>query len=529
MPFLDTEVLRLSGDAVGARGSGKTLLAAWIIFHTFLAGIGWICIDPMGKLSEYLLERIIAAGDPGLWKRVIYIPVGGLVFKDRGDTRPDDELTEEEVVAKSWLVPTPFLYRRGGGDFLQDQTARPLRLWQRLSPESENAPVQGMPAIKRTATYAGMLLAAAGGQLVPDAAYLIDAMSVDTKRTSAWARLIREVESRHPWQLHRAAHYFLQQFPDMRPNDQLGHTSTFMGLIDPYVTNPRLAAQYGANAWGVELAQAERGALILFDCQYLPEEEHRTGTSWIFTRFMEYARARGSRRDLVGFALDELSYLVDRDNRLLEKDFEDLIARLGRNFGLSCLVTYQQVTQPPPRLQQVLANVGYRFFSGTSDPEAVQRLTALMDDYRPRWVKDSYTMYAPTGWGEAYDQQRDLYFSPQEQVELNKPKYRKTPPLTFRLMLSPGEGTAAQYAGTVHIRDIHQSQPFHLFPQLEEAKRRLVKTHGRRIADVLAEIEARQPGSGGIDTSQDRRLPSVPPPDTPSPPNHQRWDTEDDF
>jgi hypothetical protein len=513
MVTISSETRRLSGKAVGARGSGKTLYAAWQTYEDFMRGVGSIVIDPLGSLSAYILSRIVHGGDPSLWARVIYVPVGGM-----------------EVRGDMYVVPTPFLYQRTKRDTLQDQVARVIGMWARLNPQLENAPVQGMAAIKRTANYAGMLLAAMGNQLVPDAAYLIDAMGQKTLTDSPWLTKIQDVAEKHPDELAMPAAYFLQRYPAMRENDRLGQVATFLSQIDPYVLNPRLAAQYGANVWGVDLSLAERGHLILFDFQYLTDEERRAGTTWIFTRCMELFRARGPRRDVVGFVLDELSRMVDRENRLLETDFKELI-QLGRNYGISCFFTYQEVTQPPPGLVQAMDMVGYSLYSGTADPDAALRLARLLDPYDPTWVKEQHTriVQQPVNrWEDPvwHEEIINVYYSAQEQELLNAEKYRRRPGLTFAVAKAAGEGSAARYAGVTNIRGIRDTQHFETL-YVEEAKRRLVKKRGRRVADVLAEIRARQPTPNvrSEDLLADEEREETMRESTPQQPARPRWDT----
>lgn len=487
------ETRRRSGKAVGSQGSGKTFLAASLLYQDLRQGLGGIVFDPMRKLTEYLFQMIAFSGLPWLWDRIIYVPVGGMVIAPPMDAREAATLTQEQINALTWVVPTSFLYRRSPFDSLRDQTGRVTGMWERLMPEQRAAPIHGLPSIVQQTTYCGMLLAAMGKQLVPDASLML-------RDPGRWDAEIARVVALHPDELAPAADT-LREYADPRSvanRNKRNETLSFERLVEPYETNPRLRAQYGAGSWGVDLQQVDRGKLVIFDCAGLAPEERRTALTWLFTVCMEHFDKRGSRRDVITFTLDELSWLVNKENPILEEDLKQLIAVIGRNNGVSSFFTYQEVTQPPTLgLRLTMDMVGYSFYSGTSDPAAAQHLAKILDDFDPNWIKDTRTQVASTrpdlsGSYQEWIEEINLYYTAVEQELMHMTKHRERPGLTFAVAAAAHEGDPPRYRGTISIKKQIEQHRF-VKSVVDEARRRLVKQHGRRVSDVLAEIAARQP------------------------------------
>jgi hypothetical protein len=492
MLALHPETLRLSGKAVGSRGSGKTWLAAYLLFRQLKRGVGGYVLDPMSKVTEYLFQMI--AADPQakqLWQRIIYVPVGGMRIAPPMDAVETASLTQDDVNRLTWVVPTPFLYRRSPFESLQDQTARVTGLWERLFPEQRNAPIQGLPSIMQETDACGMLLAAMGKQLVPDASLMLRAPEV-------WEGEIAQVLTAHPEELAPAA-TLLRHYadPKFRPSDKRSETMSFLRLIERYETNPRLRAQYGATQWGVDFHAAEQGQVLLFDCSGLAAAERRLALTWLFTRCMEHFDARGARRDQIAFCLDDLHHLVKDANPFIEEDLKHLIAVIGRNHSISSFFTYQEVTQPPEELRLTMDMVGYSFYAGSADPDAARRLAQLLDDFDPKWIKDRRTAIVQTPQDDQgtitwWEEEVNLYYTALEQEMIHAITHRTRPGLTFAVAMAAKEGDAARYRGTITIKPLIARHRF-VASIVTQAKRRLVQRDGRRVSDVLAEIAVRQP------------------------------------
>lgn len=454
------------------------MLAAYLVVADYLNGVGSICIDPTGTLTNYVLNRLRYAGRRDVWDKVIYIPMLGM-----------------EVRGEPWLIPTPFLYDASGHDSFQQQTARVVNFFERLYPNQENAPVQGMPAIRRNVRYAGMLLAAMGKQLVPDSTDLIDAMGTSSKHATPWAAAIAEVAERYPI-LRRPAHYFLKIYPTHR--DQAGQTSTYMGAVDPFALDDRLAAQYGANHWGVDIRAVEDGHLIIFDCSQLEEADIKPAVMWLFTHCTEYLRKRGYRRDVIGFVIDELFWLANERNGLIEDDIRKMIVVYGRNYGIAPFFTYQSVTQLSIGMQKALYELGYHFFAGASDPDAAEALARFLHDFDEEWIKSEEPIYWPGGWRTVgsdepyYTETRKSLYTPQEQHAIHASRYRRIPGLTAAVARSAKEGNTSRFVGQYSLEEIRDSQNFD-FTGIEKTKALLLKRHGRKLSDIITEIEARRP------------------------------------
>lgn len=465
---LPPHVRRLSGRAIGERGSGKTVLATWQIVLDIMGGMGSIVIDPLGTVSNFVLAQLRGEFARHL-KNIIYVPVGGMM-----------------VEGETYVVPTPFLYNRGN-DELHDQTQRVVELFKRLSPEQVNAPIQGMPAIERTTDYAGMLLSAMGNQLVPDAADLLR----DPKR---WETKITAALEAYPWELREPAELMrLYADPRFRLSDKRAETLSFLNRIAGAVLSKRLAAQYGANSWGVDLTAVERGRTILFDCSGLKtKNERRVAVTWLFNCCLEYFRDRGQRRDTIGFVIDELSYFTDRENTSLEEAFEELIAQLSRNNGISCFFTYQQIAQPSPNMQRILSLVGYSLFGPTSHPPSALEMGRVLDEYDPNLAKTREPVYEREVTGDVLSHYRETIFTPSEQELLSAARQRRRPSGTFALTLTPKEGGSTMYVGEVSIRSLLAGFGYPGEFE-EETKQDLATIFGRPVTSVMEEIEARYP------------------------------------
>lgn len=441
-----TPVRVMGGKIVGSKGSGKTLFAAWQTVHDQVVNKqGSIVIDPLGKMSEYILQ-LISQGDPYYRDFVHYVPIGGT-----------------EINGRPAVNEMSFLHE--GDEPLQDKTARVNYLWKVLHPEQEVAPILGMPAITGLTNYAGMLLAAMGCQLVPDAKHLL-------RDPKAWEGRIRKALEEYPWDLAAPAHYFLNVYPKLSAADKRSESMSFIRMLDPFELNSRLSAQFGGgnNNLLSLMRLAEMGHIVIYDFSEVPKPQKQLMLTWVFHHCMELFRARNNsqyRDRPVGFVVDELSFLAPRDNTLLEDDFEELLARLCRNYKIMVTLTYQELTQPSERMQQVLDQTGWSMFGSTGDPESARKLARLMDVYKPKMVKDTRKQYHDEdrkeyGKWATYQVAEDVntYYSVQEQEEMNLQKHRRRPGLRFALMDAMSQGGSPQYCFELDITKLLKQQPF---------------------------------------------------------------------
>ena len=135
--------IRISGGS----GSGKSVLAAQIVFSHFLRGIPTVILDPHGGTIDYFLANVWKWGKSGqiskaeqqrLWRRIVSVDMSG----------------------KSGRVHTFPLYYRLGNESLHEISQRYLSTIARLDPTLKTASIEGFNALDSVLTPAGMIMAA---------------------------------------------------------------------------------------------------------------------------------------------------------------------------------------------------------------------------------------------------------------------------------------------------------------------------------------------------------------------------------
>lgn len=472
------DVRRLGEARIGSRGSAKTLSCAHQRVQDLLAEppMPTVAIDPKGEFTDFTLthlrEAIRRSGRTSFWDRVVIVPVGG--YRDPVD-------------GSLWIVRTPML-EPAGDEEPQTVAARFTSLCAAIDPTLlGGAAVQGLNAIARVSTLLLPLVQRMNppGQITEAVALL--------ERPERWQGKIAAALKADPQGLAEAADFFTRVYPKLRETERHNLTSSFLAKALPIATNKRLRAQFAGDAWDVPLARLGRDVqLLIFDCRAVPKDFRRAAATFLFRAVAEWVRRRGSTRGMpVNFVVDELDWLIEPGNEVMEAELSEIIAQLGRSHGCAVALTLQSVTQASLRVQKLLRFLGLQLYASEADEDGARQLAKTFDLFDPHRVKDSYMMYAPDSLGSEYDQERQIFYTADEQQILNARKYRHLPPMHFHCAIAAREGEAAKLRGVVDFSFLKAGP----WPdaKTEEAKRRLIRRHGHPLADVLAEIAARQP------------------------------------
>lgn len=470
---------RLNGmHIMGGPGSGKSRLMGRVIaWLDFMRRVPLIMIDPTGGTIANFLDKMVrlpADLQPKLWKRITYVDMSG---------------------QGKHIVPFPLYCRRHEHESLDSIAQRYLQTVLRVDPYLATASVEGMNAITRLGTYAGMILAALGYQIT-EAEDLI-------RNPERWQSRFQVALAAYP-EVKPAVEFF-REFMEWPPDLRSRRSDALFIKLMPFNVNPGMAAMFGAAQPTIdwERVVAEKRAVLLDFRHELTPERRRFKLLWVFLSLMEFFKGRGiaGREAPVSFIIDEVTQLLAfraMEQSIMAEDINELTTVVARNMGVLLTIAHQSLAQIDEGIQTSFMQMGTQIIGVMPNPNDAHNLARQFTQYdpykekkrEPVWmsVTDPSVIYAvsePTiiDW-------RSVEFSADEQLLLTANKFRSLGRFRFLVRVARGEGDTTGPLRPISIENIDRN----LYPDLalvSEAARLLMQRDGVLIQDVLAEVAER--------------------------------------
>lgn len=471
---------------VAGKGSGKSrLIGRTVVFQDFVRRVPTLVIDPTQALINNVLDKMLRLPSnvqQVAYQRIRYINLAG------------------EVDTKGFMrvVPFPILYK-ARSPF--DAAQRFPDVMERIDPALRSAPMLGIEALRNIATDVGSVLYALGWQY-SEAEQLIF-------HASEYREQIEQAIAREP-SIAPSAHYLLDEFPNLRPQEQEMKTSSFFARTNRFSRDQVSRAVFCADAPGFSWDDLlERKLLVLVDMSKVPTAQRKFAMQWLYQSFIDWVRLESGleRTQPISLVIDELTEMLgnpaDSHDPMAEalRQLTDVIAR---NHQIWVTVMHQEENQVSPQVQMRLNGIGNQIIGVTSDPDSALKTARRYVRYNPEWERRREKVWGSEQIRDAYGDvmgtdhfvldERTVDYTIQEQQELNSRGFLELPAFSFKVGLSSREGALPT---TLHDLTTASIDPDE-FPRTEmlvHVRRALMERDGTPVRDVLAKIAARSPRS----------------------------------
>jgi hypothetical protein len=467
--LIDSLARSVGVACLGTRGTGKSSfmsILAWCDFYIKRKPV--FIIDITGGVAGRLLTQVARqqAHQERIWPFVRYVPLAH-------PTR---------------VVPTPFYAPHGyGRETFWSLAQRFPDLILRADSALSRAGIQGAPPLNRLSVAGGVIMQALGHGGPHEMSDLL-------LNPKAWSAKLQEAERRHPdsEQVASAVRFFQDVYPkwsESLRNSLAGSLLTKLAIFD----DEGMRAQFSARKSGLDLNQAvERGELVIFDLSGEHQQQPKTFKMlFIFLYLIDFLKRRGEalhgdRSRPVSLIIDETVDLLGAGNTespLLAADFRTLIDVYSRNFAIELTLGMQEPSyQLPDDIRETFLSLATHVIGRLTDPEAQRLMVERHCPYQPHRVKH---------WritSHSLLELEPVFYTPQEQSELDRQRFRDLPQYHFLVAPVIKEGQPPlplQEISTEILAQAMQPDPV----AVRDAKRALIHRDGRRIADVLAELK----------------------------------------
>jgi hypothetical protein len=432
---------------LGGPGSGKSrMLGRLLAWQNLLRRKPQILLDPTGGVVDNLLDklsRLPLAARKSLWPRIRYIDAG----------------------ATDYLVPTPLYYRVGVGDTLFAMANRFPAILKKQDPELQNAPVLGWNPLYECAIYAGMLAAALNRQL----AFVVNLV----KHPRDYREELNQALAQYP-EVQPAVTYFRELMDPTSSDLRTRRTSSFLNKVLPFVADPTMLAAFSAPQSGVDWAQAiGQGQTILIDFRHEQDPDRRQfKLLYWFRSLIDYIKHRGmaGRGQEVVLMIDEITQLLGQRTQaghsLLAEDLEELVAVLGRNFGVNVVLAHQNLSQIEERIRNILMQMGTQIIGVTTHPDdalTLARYFWFYDPYQVKKVERVWMGISTLSIGGSYTEptvidQRTVEFTQDEQYSLAAAKFQQLGKFQFLVRPAVGEGDVTGKLKRISLANLDRNQ-----------------------------------------------------------------------
>lgn len=464
---------------LGAAGSGKTQLGAWLLLSFFLQRRPFLVFDPtrslingfLTLLGDYIVRnRLSDAQQAELYDRITYCDLGG----------------------QSGFVMPFSLFQRYGNESLSSVADRVMSWVSGNFAASHSASVEGFNSINQT-LYPASVIAAA---LQPDIQVTDVLDLIHHPRSNLWKQRYEQVLTIYPDQAAEAVAYFRGEFSQLKGNDLTRRMTMLKVVLQPFRYHLPMRATFGATAQGLDYNQViKQGKMVLFDASGLEGEYKQQVLNWILLySFPPHLKSLGSgHKEITGVMIDEISIFYQDSPEAMKvfaNRFGELVHVLRRQYGIHPLtVMHQSVSQLHEDIAAHLAALGNQIIGKPSDYESALLLAEQLFPYQT-YVKRYEPIYGniPDAGPQIIDL-RALDYSRQEvlhQQALNMLRLKK---LHFLTRLTTTEGGGQGPLKTINITSL--LGPWPNLNQLDVLCRQLAAKSGVSINAVLADIAAR--------------------------------------
>ena len=465
---------------VAPSGFGKSWsIGRRFAFNDLCRNVPVIIFDPIGSTIDNLLDKIGKQPKPfqkKLWKRIRYVDMSG-----RGGC----------------VMPFPIYYTERQGDSLYRSASRFIETIKRLDPKLDDAPVQGMNAIRPVGLNAGVILSALGYQITEADELLTD--------PSKWEDKFQYLLSNNPTnEIKRAVYFWKHQYSKSQ-------ALLFRGKLTDLVFDPVNRCIFGASQPAIDWEEVinKRLCVLIDTSQDGDTDDYMCSVKmqWVFRSLMSYIKRAGRGRKIpISIYIDELASMYNTTDNLLSRDMDQLINGVARNYNIWLTLAHQEMYQFEEKTQKALMSMGTQIIGNTDDQDAAMRFARRYDEIDPhkvkrttkKWVSSTSKNMGYTHDGHLIplDSSTEHYvidedpveYSLNEQLHMSSYKYMNQRP--FHFLVRTPEMKRFQ---SVSMRDLDPGQTINL-ADVELAKNTLMRVFGRKIDDVEAEIEGRLSG-----------------------------------
>jgi hypothetical protein len=438
-PLYPPDDLRLlTTHIVADVGSGKsTLLGRGIAFLDFLRGMPVVLLDNGDGIDNFLHKFLRApkAFREANWQRIRYVPLGGL----------DD-----------YVVPMPLYYRLGDEEssIIAERFVDTIIT---MNPALQNAQVQGEGAIRDIALPVGIELVQRGWQIT---------------------------------ELPRLA-------------DKIAPTLRVQ--LFPFLENRTNRAIYAADKPGIDWHEViAKRQIVLLD--YRQMERPQFALAWVLDMFLKFMQHRGTYQTPISVIIDELAALKTAQriaNVAFHERWQNILKNIARHHQLWMVLAHQYMGQFDEAMQDLLLSIDTQIIGKTNSIETANTLSRQLTRVDPYKVKRLREQIRPKleqnfdgvsvtrslfGVQEQMVTHEPVEFSISEQLLAGAYDFLNLNRLEFRVYGTPWMG------GEVSIKEVEDVSDLHtpgMQQVLAAVRHKLVERDGRKVTDVLAEIQKR--------------------------------------
>jgi hypothetical protein len=501
LQYISDSALKQGVHIMGGPGSGKSRLLGRLFAWTALVRQRrLVMIDPTGLTIDNLLDKIVCLPlelQQEFLQRIYYIDAG----------------------AQDYVVPTPLYDRQSEAETFFEIANRLPSVLERQDPALASAPILGLNALKECAIYAGQIAVALGQQLD----FVINLID----RPQVYKAELKEVLAKYP-DLQPAVTYFRELMDPRSANLREKRTGSFKNKLLPSLADPAMLATVAGTRkrlnWEKKL---QKRKAVLIDLRHERDPDRRQFKMiWYLKTLTDYIKYRGAagRGEEVTLILDEITDMLGQRTKeghsILAEDMEELITRLGRNFGVNVIVAHQNLSQLDERMQNVLMQMGTQLIGVLPNPDDAVRVARQFLHYRPYWVKKTERVWMSMKFPAIYSHfgfpeesiplpidKKFIEFSPEEQLLMLVNKLQRLGRFRFMTTTAIGEGDLSGTLKKISIEQLNQNQ----YPNeamLAPLRRQLAQRDGVAVETLLAEIRANQPRETSQKTTKQAKEPA---------------------
>lgn len=477
--ILSDASLKNGAHLVAGPGSGKSrLLGRILVWQMLLRRKPQVILDPTGGVVDNLLDklsRLPLEYRKKLWPRLVYVNAG----------------------ATDFITPTPLYYRMSENDTLFEIANRPLAIFKRQDPQLESAPILGWNSIYECGIFAGQIAAALERQ--------IDFVADLVRSPRNYKEDLKQVVSAHP-ELQPAVSYFREMMDPTSGELRNRRTSSFLTKLLPLLADPPMRAAFAAPSRHIDWeAISRQGQTLIIDFRHERDPERRRfKLLYWFRNFIDFVKYRGmaGRGEEVVFLIDEVTQLLGHRTlsgaSIMAEDLEELVAVLGRNFGVNVVISHQNLSQVDERIRNVFMQMGTQLIGVLPNPDDAITVARYLASYDPHLIKKKEPVWMSLEYldRKTYNtymrptviDYRTVEFAVDEQIILAAQQLQRLPNFRFLVRPAKSEGNLTGRLRHMSIANVDRNQ----YPderQIAPVRRMLAQRDGIPLATLLAELQ----------------------------------------
>jgi hypothetical protein len=241
-----------------------------------------------------------------------------------------------------------------------------------------DAPVRGLPPLRKTATYTGIALAALNLQVTSAPQLLRHPRDYLPRLESRLTRL-EEVQGTR-LDLRETVSFFKDEYIPMRQYARERLTDAFLDRVFPFRLDSRLHAMFSQPVPGISFSDiATSGTIVLLDYRFISDPElQRFLLLWVWKYLFEWIKRRGRRSEPFAVTIDEFQALTTQGvtgANPLAQELDAFINAYMRNYTIWFTAAHQELFQlGDERLRNTVLSLGIYIIVRQSNPNVCRVL-----------------------------------------------------------------------------------------------------------------------------------------------------------